>query len=160
MSGRLRAGRGGGGGEAFLVSHPPAPRARLRVSLKGRPRVRACGRWEGPVRTSLARPLAPFPSPIRLLRQRGHWPWGRGPMCKASGNARWFSMARAGPEHEASKPCPGATREKRARCRRAPHPRAVPFPASSSSADRFVSTAGGRDSAVWEGRGRRGSWRC
>lgn len=156
---RLRAGWGGGGREASLVSHPPAPRARLRVSLKGRLRVRACGRWEGPIRTSLVRPLAPFPSPILLLRQREHWPWGRGPVCGASGNALWFSMARAGPEHAASKPCPGATREKRARCLRAPHPKAVPSP-HHPSADRLVSTAGGRDSAVWEGRGRRGSPRC
>lgn len=33
-------------------------------------------------------------------------------MCRASGNARWLSMARAGPEHAASKPCPGAAGEK------------------------------------------------
>lgn len=139
------------------IPSPSGPSETKGLAMKGRPRVRARGRWEGPIRTSLARPLAPFPTPIPLARPRGHWPWGRGPVCRASGNARRFSMARAGPGHAASKPCPGAAREKRARGVGA-RPTQGLFLCSHHppSADGFVSTAGGRDAAVWEGRGQLG----
>lgn len=142
------------------IPSPSAPSEIKGLALKGRPRVRARGRWEGPIRTSLARPLAPLP-PFRFCA-RADTGRGGGVQCaKPRGNACRFSMARAGPEHAASKPCLGAAGEKRARDVGARPTQGLFLSLQHPPVeDGSFSTAGGRDASLWEGRGRRGSGDC